>query len=120
MMPFEQLLSGRVVTYDLVCLRPDLMVFDRDRKLLNSLMSPCRMRSVGSPLPKPGEVGIYAACDPFALTLRGSGFQVTVDALIVDSLGAWDNSNREILSRLGFSWQYGVALSRKCVFPNIH
>ncbi|XP_046662967.1 uncharacterized protein LOC124355856 [Homalodisca vitripennis] len=112
--PLDQLLPERNVPDNLARLRPDLVVIDRDRKLI-------KLVDVTMPYEDGWQSIIdarerkYAAYDPFAQTLRAGGYRVTVDAFVVGSLGAWDKANWGTLARLGVSRQYSVALSRKCV-----
>ncbi|KAK3913040.1 Retrovirus-related Pol polyprotein from type-1 retrotransposable element R2 [Frankliniella fusca] len=48
--------------------------------------------------------------------LRSQGWEVTVDAFIVGSLGSWDPANWGVLNllRLG-DWDYNITLARLCV-----
>ncbi|CAD6235845.1 GSCOCG00008010001-RA-CDS [Cotesia congregata] len=95
---------------DLAALRPDLVVRNEQAKsivivdVIVTFENQCKALDAAR----------KEKCEKYrelATALREQGYQVTVDAIVVGSLGAWDPNNEPVLRKLGIT-QYYARLMR--------
>ncbi|XP_059575830.1 uncharacterized protein T26G10.4-like [Alligator mississippiensis] len=86
-------------------MRPDIVITDEEAKKITivDVTIPFENRRQAFTDARARKREKYA---PLADTLRGRGYDVTVDALIVGTLGAWDPSNESVLRACRVSRRY--------------
>ena len=46
--------------------------------------------------------------------LQDSGYQASLDAFVVGTLGTWDPENGPLLRAVGIGWKYGTLFKKLC------
>ncbi|XP_052132567.1 uncharacterized protein LOC127752068 [Frankliniella occidentalis] len=95
-------------------LLPDIVIRDEIQKkaVIVDVCCPFENRYIAFEEARQRKKDKYA---PIADYLRGLGFTVICDALVVGSLGCWDPANDKVLSHLGIDLQKRTVFKRKVV-----
>jgi hypothetical protein len=89
-------------------LRPDIVILNEEQKkaFLIDVTRPCER-------PENMEATRRRIQDKYAC-LESKGYQTSLDAFVVGSLGTWDPENDHLFSTLGIGQKYGALFKKLC------